>query len=199
VRIGARWTFLPLLFFASSVAMAADPAPVPLHRILLSQAPKQVQRNLIEYFAGCDIPARITRSAARLDVGPIGGPGRKDYYFGFLGDYWKAPASALDHLGQGCMPNHYWSLIWMNVGSGRYEELEEDNVSIYIKQLQILIVNPAHHCDLKTWSRARAWWDCVRFQTWDARSAKFRPLTPDMTLDDADAWAKAHGYAAYGQ
>src|SRR5579864_1423896 len=86
--MGVRHAWIGVLFTAAiassagggAVAAPAISAPA-IERVPFKAAPRQVQRDLARVLASCGVPARDVKAKARFDVGPLGGPGRRDYFF----------------------------------------------------------------------------------------------------------------------
>jgi hypothetical protein len=186
-RAGLLVAMASMALATPSVAGAAAGQPSFMHRIAFAQAPGQVQRDLIKTLATCGEPAKLVRSLAAFDIGPIGGPGRKDYFF-----------ESVPGIGDGrvsiCTGNYVWQRLWTDMGGGRYRMLTQTNNVIFIKQDRSLLfnVNVESNCNVPG---ARGWSDDGRFWEWEPRAAAFRPVTRCMLLKDAETWAKARGYA----
>jgi hypothetical protein len=188
-----------LVFGVAATAATAEDAPIPsIHRVTLSQAPKIVQDDVASFFAMCDLSAKTVRAAALVDVGPIGGPGRTDYYFDTSENYWRDPIGQTTHFDYRCATTRIYSMLWMQTKSGKYRYIPLSSAFLYFKSSHLLISTPTPHFERKNnCARADAWWDCVRLLAWDSKAAAFHRITGNMTLDESDVWVKAHGYSSY--
>ena len=196
-RAVVNWTILSL-WLISGVALAAPAGPsANLRRIPFLLAPRAVQRELIGTLADCGAPAKLVRSAARFDVGPIVGPGRKDYFFLFTDDYWHGPADFVHYPPASiCTANYVWSMVWMRTQGDRYKSIVVPYPALYFRGSDLLLfdVDPDTKCVV---DGARAWWDAGHFVTWNPRTDFVRPVTRCMTRPQADNWAQARGYRQY--
>jgi len=160
----------------------ASPAPPAMTKVDFREAPRQIQRDLTRVLESCGVPAREVRAKARLDIGPIGGPGRRDYFF-------ESQPGAGDSRVSLCTGNYVWQLFWMQVADGRYRLIERENDIVFANSRQSLLF------DVKCASRETSeWWNAGRFKIWHAGAGRFRPVSRCLTLVAAQAWARAHGY-----
>ena len=135
--------------------------------------------------AGCGVPAMQARAESHVDVGLIGGPGRKDYVF-----------EVTPGIGRGvgmCAGNYALQLLWMDVGHGRYKLTTKTNSLFYMSPTQSLLfdADTESNCNIPS---ARGWSDEGRFWAWNSRAEAFRPMTRCILLEDAQTWAKARGF-----
>jgi hypothetical protein len=178
--------FLAVWLASGATAATIEAQPSYMRHIPFSQAPRPVRLGLLETLASCGIPAKRVRSVAAFDVGPIGGLGRKDYFF-------ESGPGIGDGRESICTANYTWQMLWMSIGRGRYKALTQANNIIYISSTRSIIfdVNSESNCGVPG---ATSWSDDGRFWEWNPKAAALRPITRCMLLKDAQAWAKARGY-----
>jgi len=183
---------LPLAAALAAGAVHASPAR-PFRHLLFSQAPRQVQADLVSYFSKCNVSPSFVRRGALVDVGPFGAPHETDYFFEFNEPYWKMgpfPRS----FALACDPGIYRSptMFWMKRAGGGYRRVDLVDAFIFTGPGQTW-VELSHVCKDKDAGD----WDCEQLTVWDKRKEAFRPISKVMHDDEAKQWAAARGYHFY--
>jgi len=159
--------------------------------IAFAAAPAQVRKDLLSIFADCGAKPAAVRSKARIEIAPIGGRGHKDYIFAFSQDSWPRSKTTDDFPGGGmCDANYSWTVLWMDVGGGHYQQRIIKNSDVVSKGDQYMILEAG--CDAA--STDGPWWSFGWVLAWNAKHRTFDPLTQCGKIEAATDWLKAHGY-----
>ncbi len=175
--------------------VAAGSARAQLERVPFAELPRQIQRDIVRQDTWCGIPAAISRRYESADAGPIGGPGRRDYYVGDNIGYFSPPDSVHIAYEPRCVTNDQRGTFWMQIRGAGFRRVTVLYPQLYVRGRTFLLQAPNLGCSAALiYHRARAWWDCVRFLRWSPTRKRFLPVSDDMTDKEADAWAARHGY-----
>jgi hypothetical protein len=185
MRIALSVIFALWATFVEALPPVAS-APSPMRTIPFAQAPRQVRDDLLRVMASCGAPAARVRAHATFDVGPLGGPGRRDYFF-------EAAPGAGDGRVSICTGNFTWQVIWLHLSGDRYMKVLRTNNLIFVGPKRSLLFDADVESNCAA-PRASGWSDNGRFWAWKPRAARYEPVTRCMLREDATAWAKARGY-----
>jgi hypothetical protein len=201
VRFKTRLAAMALaLWSLSALGAAADTGhPSDVRRIPFSEAPPPVQQYLIKSLAVCGASANVVRSTASFDVGPIGGPGHKDYFFVFDAYYWpRSTEFGREPPGTLCTGDFVWSMFSMDIGNGKYKSIEIEFPYLFYRHGKFLLFysDRKSNCAGKVGAGMHT---PGRFMIWNRAAAAFRPVTGCMTLYRAFGWVAARAYHAYDE
>lgn len=174
------------IVLALPAAAVAAPKRTPY-----AAAPAQVRKDLARIFADCGAKPDLIRSTARFHTAPVGGRGHRDYLFTFAND-WPRPFKSDDYpKGGRCNGNYAWTVLWMDLGGGRYQQHVLENGAVVAKGDDYAVLqagcDDGHAADGPVSSRA---WVLA----WNAKHRTFDPLTQCGKTEAATEWLKAHGY-----
>ncbi|MGA0603104.1 hypothetical protein ACO2Q3_20520 [Caulobacter sp. KR2-114] len=172
------------LILALPSAAGAAPRYTPY-----AAAPAQVRKDLMKIFAECGTRPEVVRSTARLETAPVGGPGRKDYLFSFGKDDWPREFKSEEYPAGGrCNSNYSWTVLWMDLGGGRFQQRVLADGAVVAKGGRYLVVESGCKATAEGPPASYAW-----VLAWNARHHTFEPQTRCETLDEATQWLKAQG------
>ncbi len=185
----------------SACLLATAAAAGPLHRLPLARLPAQVQHDLLAHDIICGVPRKVAYEAQSAAAGPIGGPGRLDYFAEETDAYFQPPrGAAYAYGGEACVANYVPGRFWMQRREGGYKAIVFPYAQLYWGAQGFVVATPDLDCDAAVWRRVVGGWsDCEHFVKWDRRTERFRPITQDMLFEETLAWAKARGYRRVGE